>query len=245
MKITTLERKAWHVWRSAFCGIVSAMAVLAASPAMAKFDKKFDTGRRTAEVVFWRFTQCVWYRDPQTSTELLRSVYWGEKEIYTAGELANRNNSCTLWGGDKLTMRTSLFRSTLASVAFVARHDKQPLPDYTAVPQRFGTAAIAAASTPEQRSRAVLLSFAECVFRYRAEDVRRLLALEPKTEAEKAAWGPLDEVLGGCLPVAPGAQVRFTRVALRGLLGEAAYELDEVLAALPPASQSTALRPAG
>ncbi|MBV1690738.1 hypothetical protein KRR38_24430 [Novosphingobium sp. G106] len=44
----------------------------------------------------------------------------------------------------------------------------------------------------------------------------------------------MNDVLGGCLPATPGAQVHFSRMALRGLLGEAAYELDLVLAAVPP-----------
>ena len=227
-------------WRAALCGIACALALIAASPATAQVDQEVAASRKTAAQVFWRFTQCVVRREPRASAELLRSIYWSESDNETAARVATRNNSCALLAGDRLTMQPPLFRSALASAAFVARHDKQPLPDYSLAPQRFGNAAIAAASAPGQRGRAILLNFAECVFRQRSEDVRNLLAIEPMSAPEAKAWAPLNDVLGGCLPATPGSQVRFTRMALRGLLGEAAYELDQVLAVAPPASPAAA-----
>ncbi|MBV1690737.1 hypothetical protein KRR38_24425 [Novosphingobium sp. G106] len=143
------------------------LALIGTSPAMAKIEEAPLASRKTADQVFWRFTQCVLRREPQASAQLLRSVYWTEKEVKAATQLAVRNDSCTLLDGDELKMQPTLFRSALASAAFVARHDKQPLPDYASAPQRFGNIAITTASTSDQRDRAILLSFAECVFRHR------------------------------------------------------------------------------
>lgn len=230
------KRKTRHAGWAVLCAVVCAMAMATvAAPVLAQIEQERSLSRKTTDQVFWRFAQCVVRREPRASADLLRRVYWTAKQIKTATDLAARNGDyCALVGGDVLKMQPVLFRSALASAAFVARHDKQPLPDYAAAPQRFGNIAIDTAGTPEDRNRAILLSFAECVFRNRAEDVRKLLVLEPMSPEEKAAWLPLNEILGGCLPATPGSQVRFTRMALRGLLGEAAYELDQVLAAVPP-----------
>lgn len=203
-----------------------ALGLLNASVLEASPDEYAALDTKTANQVFWSFTKCVARRDPEATELLLRSIHWSKSEEEDAAKLAARNNTCALAGGDKLTMDEALFRSSLATAVFISHHKNSPLPDYATLAFQFDGGRIASAATSEQKARILLLHFAECVFRARPEQVRKLLELPPMSDAENRAWEPLDPVLGSCLPATAGTQMRFSRMSLRGLLGEAAYELD-------------------
>jgi len=178
--------------------------------------------------MFWEFATCVASNGPQTSQKLLLSRDWGAEEKKEAQNLAQRNANCGTF--ELMTFSPALFRGALASAIFVKAHRGQALPDYSSV--KFPVSAEEAKRLEQQagNQQLVLLMFANCVFRNRAEPTRALLDTRPFSAAENKQWQVLDSVMGGCLTAAEGSQVRFTRVKLRALLGEAAYLNDWALA---------------
>jgi hypothetical protein len=109
---------------------------------------------------------------------------------------------------------------------------------------------LATAAAPMPRPRALPASIAhalaECIAAARQDLVRALLAADPGTLAEQAAFERFDPAFIACMPA--GVRMRYDGIALRGLLAEALYRWSVVqrdgpaspLAAAPAARGSSA-----
>ena len=184
---------------------------------------------RQATMAFWHFSTCVVNRSPKAAEALLDKRDWTDAEYYALTRLADSGADC-LFPGDELRVKKELFRGSIAGAMFLKNRLGQSLPTYAANPAAFAFPNPGSLSNEQEYQRALRLTFADCVFRIKPEDVRRLLASRPFSKDETLQWQQLNPILGDCLPATEGTQVRFARIVMRGLLGEAAYAEDSAAA---------------
>jgi hypothetical protein len=182
---------------------------------------------RESTKIFWNYAKCMVDHSGDEARQLLDKREWNEEDCEAAVKLAKSKSGCVP-AGTSLSFSSALFRGSVAGAAFVKNRRGQPLPNYTESSPAFAFPTAADAETPSGR-RATLLAFAGCVFRSHPEDVRRILEVRPFSGDENDLWPQIAPALGACLPGEEGVQVRFSRVSLRSLLGEAAYTEDKAL----------------
>ncbi len=199
------------------------LAIAATPPAYAQASGKEASDREAARA-FWHYSNCVVKLAPDKVAELLISLHWDVRKDEAPQRFAQRYANC-LAPGDIMRADHTLFRGALAGSYFLSRRG-EPLPDYSTVPILFDQASLERTVTVDEKKRIVMLAFGECVFRSSPHDVRSLLATEPTKKAESEAVERLAPLLGHCLPADEGQEMRFSKVALRGFLGEAAYAVD-------------------
>jgi hypothetical protein len=203
--------------------VLSVLACLSVSASASPSERE----NREATKIFWSYSKCVVDHARDKATLLLNQREWSQEDCMAAVKLAQSRSECVP-PGSKLSFSPVLFRGSVAGAAFVKSRRGQPLPNYAQNPPAFAFPTQAEAVTPSGH-RAMLLAFAGCVFRNRPEDVRRILETRPFSAEENVLWEQIGQDLGTCLPAEDGVQLRFSRVSLRGLLGEAAYAEDNAL----------------
>ena len=202
-----------------------AFALLAPTPSVAQGASE-QADQAQAAQVFWSFSRCAVKHDSARALRVLAAQHWVEESNSAPVIFAQRHGGC-LNSGDVLSAEGNLFRGAMAGAFFVERHRDDTLPDYSRVPRYFDQASLDREADPEHKRRLSLLAFTECVFRSSPEKVLALLKTKPADEAEAKGFQGLNDTLGPCLSASEGTQIRFTKISLRGLLGEAAYAVDQ------------------
>ena len=194
--------------------------------------KKYDDGieRRTvsknsANRHFWRYSNCAVKRNMEGAKALLAHRDWGGKFGKEVAAYGKRYRSC-LPNGSQMRFQSKLFRGSLAAAYLSQKYRKQTVPGYGSLPSVYTKTALSALSDKAGRGPFLLRAFADCVVRNQTQLAFTLFASKPTGKLEKEVFGQLQPTMGACLPVEDGDQVKFTATSLRGLMAEAAYDLE-------------------
>ena len=182
----------------------------------------------TAARVFWKFAKCAVERRADSSRELLDS-YTDDKAGWDAADAFAQKHARCLVPGDKLTMDENLFIGALAGAYFTKKYKDRALPDYSGLPPLIDGPMLEQQMDGRSVQHQLLLIFGDCVFGNRSDEVRQLLSTRPASDEEGKAFDAIVPILGDCLPVQEGTQLKFSRIHLRSILGEAAYKVDSKL----------------
>jgi len=209
------------------------MAVVISTPVISSQHRtQTDVSEEQAVKVFWKFSNCAVRRDPNGAAVLLNSLDWNEETREAANKFATRHRGC-LAPTEVMQMYSGIFGTALAGALFVNNYKGKALPDYSGTPRVITEDLINNTADKAYRDVFLLRSFAECVFRANPDHVRSLLESNPVSAAENALFDKLMPMLGHCLPTKEGDQVRFSRLKLRSLLGQAAYFVDSARSGRP------------
>ena len=187
-----------------------------------------EASSETAARVFWDFAKCSVDRHSVSSRELLDS-YTDDKAGWDAANAFAQKHSRCLVPGDKLTMDDSLFIGALAGAYFFKKYKDKPLPDYSQLEPLIDEQELKQKADVKTVQRLLFLAFGDCVFRNRSNEVRQLLSTRPASDDERKAFDTITPILGYCLPVEEGGQIKFSRISLRSIFGEVAYKVDSKL----------------
>ena len=195
-----------------------------------------DSGPRDPETIrgYRQLARCVEANAPDDVGRLLNQFYWAARELKAVRRISKSQRSCRSFGVNAKEMEDELVRGSFASAAFLRKHEDDNLPDYSQVPNiaEYELRILNGSNSSSiEFSQNILLhrklfSFGECVFRKMPESVRGLLRTEPATAAESQSIAELKPSLSFCLAMEKATQISFTRLFLRGILGEAAYAVD-------------------
>ncbi len=184
------------------------------------------TSQKSATINFWRYSNCVVRSKTEKVNTLISKTDWTEEDTKSAQSLAQNRSGCLTAVFSEMKFDLQLWRDTMSGAMLVLRYKESVLPDYSAVPLMFSEAGLDKTQT-EQRTRYLLLAFAECTFRNRSTEVMTFLKTRPFGEAANSAISKLSPVFGHCLPMNEGKQLSFTRAQLRSLLGRSAFLVDK------------------
>ncbi len=213
-----------------FVAIALVAPLLAALPAQAKTgshlpDDRTSVSPEAAAREFWRFSNCSAKRSMDGARVLLESREWDEKMDEQVTAFTKKHRSC-LPNGSKMRFQAELFRGSLAAAYLTQKYKKQPVPDYGSIPTTYTKTALDDLGNKSERALFMVRAFAECVVRTQTALALNLFASKPTSKQEKAIFGQLQPFMGACLPVENGDQVKFTAMSLRGLMAEAAYDVE-------------------
>lgn len=206
------------------------MVLALATPTMsfAVGPNRWERSPKVAAETYWLYSRCVVKRKPEAVAQLLSSWVWSKEEYEAAEELAQRSGRWCLIAGDRLRFPPKYFQGTLGAAVLEAKYRDQAPPDYSSVPLQFTQSELDLyTSSKKWTAKIVMLVMAECVYRHRTDQVLKLFASKPFSDKADAQWQELNPVLGKCLPLTEGKQIRFDGISLRAYLGEAGYAVDK------------------
>lgn len=212
--------------------IVAASAGLIMSASVSAKVKKYEDGvprksasKKMANQVFWRFSNCAARRDSAGAQTLLQQREWTDEFEPTVAQYSKKYGAC-LPDGSQMRFQAEAFRGALAAAYLVQKYRKQPAPNYLAIQTAYTNEASKALDSEQNRAVYLLRSFADCIVRNKTELSIRLFASKPSTKDEMDIFTEFQPVMGACLPVSDGEQVKFTTTSLRSLMAQAAYDLE-------------------
>ena len=211
--------------------------------AIAQVREPKELSEERASQVFWRFTTCLVDNGGETVRLSLDrrddfSFFYAISEEQ-ANKLTKRYSRC-LSRGDTLKMNLGLFLGALTTSLFVKKYQGHPLPSYDSLPPLVTNETFEVTQTGEVQTSLLMMAFGECVFRTRPEDVRAYLETAPSSEEEERFLAELNDTLASCLPATEGAQITFSPVGLRSVLGETAFYVDDAHSRMIAQSQKVA-----
>ena len=181
--------------------------------------------QKVAIQTFWRATNCAAKRDMAGTWTLLRQGDWSDGSKSVVADYLKKHRSC-LPNGSKARFQADSFRRALAAGYLVEKYKKQPVADYSALPVTYTQDALNALDETSGQADFLLRSFADCIVRNRTELSFKLLSSKPSSQSEADVFVEMQPIMGTCLPVNQGEQAKFTKTSLRGLMTEAAYDLE-------------------
>ncbi|MEP2989118.1 MAG: hypothetical protein ABJN65_15500 [Parasphingorhabdus sp.] len=125
-----------------------------------------------------------------------------------------------------MRFNSKLFRGSLAAAYLNHKYKKAAPPNYGVVTPTFTETAFNDLASNVDRPSFLLDAFADCVVRNQPAHAFHLFASKPTGKIEKIIFEQLQPTMRVCLSVKDGDQVEFTTTSLRGLMAEAAYDLD-------------------
>ena len=200
-------------------------------PATAKIKKYGDgtdlksVSSKAAIAEFWRFSNCAAKRNLTDALALLQNPEWDETISIQVAKFTEKHRGC-LPRESEMRFRSKLFRGSLAAAYLSQKYEKQTAPDYGSVSTSYTPAALDALAGEAERASFMLRAFADCVVRNQPALALSLFVSKPAGKNEKVILGYLRPTMGGCLPMEDGAQIKFTATSLRGLMAEAAFDLE-------------------
>lgn len=218
--------------------LLIAALCLAAQPALAQK----ASSPKAREKAFYAFAHCAVKKQPSKVSAFLKSNFNSDSSQQDPQDFVKSFSTCH----DAQTVASDAqgyegnFVGALSGAYFVEHHKGKDLPDYTPTPALVDNQDVSLAVDASARRDLILLAFGECVFRNRPEQSRTFLAAEPMSPAATTALKTIVPILGGCLPLKKGSQIKLTKARLRTLVGNAAFRLDQEMASLPAAPATPA-----
>lgn len=124
-----------------------------------------------------------------------------------------------------MKFEAKLFRETLSAAYLVQKYKKTPVPDYSSLKTNYTNESLQLVKTDRDRVRFKFLRFADCIVRSKTDLSFGLFASNPSTKKEAAAFAKIQATVESCQSTT-GERVNYTTSSLRGLMAEAAYELE-------------------
>jgi hypothetical protein len=145
-----------------------------------------------------------------------------------ARRLGGRIATSDCLSGGMLVFQSHLFRGALFEALYMADFRGRAAADFAAAP-RIAYAVDSAPASTLQAGMLTLHEFADCVVRAAPAQARALILSDVTTREEVQAFRSLGATFNSCL--VRGAEVRFSRPVLRGLIAESLYRLTAATAA--------------
>jgi hypothetical protein len=189
-----------------------------------------DAGRRGEEAEGRRamhdYANCV-VRSNRRGVESYLAVPPGTPEW---ARLGTRIATSDCLQGGQLRFQPSIFRGSLYEALYHVDYARRRPTDISQAPPIAYLTGAPATLTEAQRGWLGLQDFSDCVVRAKPAEARALLLSEVATASEGRALAAISPALGPCL--VRGAEARFSRPILRGLIAESLYRLTAAVAGI-------------
>ncbi len=172
-----------------------------------------------AQRVMIDFASCVAQRSRSSLERFLAQPFGSDDADRLAFRLATPD--CLF--DAELRFSQEIFRGALYDALYRIDFVRMEPADLSAVPPITYYVGATESLTPRQHRRVGQSLFADCVVRAAPSEARALILSAATSPTERAAFQALQPALGPCL--VQGAQVRFSRPMLRGLVAESLYRL--------------------
>ncbi|MEE4351130.1 MAG: hypothetical protein V2J26_12965 [Pacificimonas sp.] len=212
------------MFRLAFAVLVIATGFAASVSAQSRIDRyeeaRIPTARGLSDeersrLATYDYAKCVWKAKEWRVDEALATYWHPEKDEKTIMRLVE--SRCLSSG--ELTMSQGLFRGAFY---LLAAHKRMADDDFDFAPYAVPDwQALMDSAEHANPASLPLLLFGSCVLRQGTSAVRDFVNSEVASSEEKAAIGEIAPSLSGCIPA--GAEVKFSRSALKALLAENLY----------------------
>jgi hypothetical protein len=167
-------------------------------------------------------------KNARRRVEAALKIFPGTKESYDA-MLKLATSECIMHG--TLRFKVELLRGSLFDALYDADFKSVPV-NVISAPQIDYFASAPDSSSEEVRQQVGLRQFADCIVRTNPTSTRSLVTSEVGSGTERVAFEQLMPAASQCLT--KGAEVRFSRPMLRGLVAETIYRLSQAAAASQP-----------
>ncbi len=197
-----------------------------------------QASERQAVTHFWRYANCVAKHDRRRAEDILIGADNSDENVRMTKLLATKNRGC-IPAGSEIKFSGSLFRAALSGALLSRKYRSDAVGDYSSVEPLYRVTTLADGTSDAIVKAIALKQFSECVSRMAPAKTLALFGTKPYSNDEDAAFASLQAEMSHCLPVSEGQQFGFTRLELRTLLAEVAYELDMKLALGMEATETT------
>ena len=164
---------------------------------------------------------CAVRNDAEDARKLFATPPGTKEEAKLLRTLVGQVCGFVVYGGPALDPDRQLMRGVIAEALLDSARGKKKLADSTLTPFANLSADAIAAMDAKGQASVVGLDFAQCIVAASPDGVKAVLKSNPEWDEQDKAFEQLQPYFAPCLP--NGAQMTFSKLALRGLLAEASY----------------------